>query len=698
MIRMLIISFCCLHLFANAQSEIQNPLKDDTFFKVSKSIDAWANESAIVLAQKTLLTVKAKEYKWAFEQTWTTRKKILLQDKAAVEFWSNLKLDDYDYFEMTIDKPNGKSINIDSNDFIAVNEHFSASSFAVDESYELFQYYKLAVENLSIGDVIDLTYQVKKQVITSEVKWVFPLRKQNTWKNFSSFTYFLNEQYPKQKEQYEIVVDPRIYISAKAYNGFKKIIEENTPTHQKRLVFEKFKVQTVKDVYFSNQKISGPKLLIELSYCQAYRYYRSPLLLGAPGQPINELNEDKLKRTLFMDFHPSLEGNVLGIKSSETQTKLLIADIYSKYQKRVFNSETADFLVPSYEMASNFYSILRSNGLAAEMVVSMPKQFGSISHLISTTHLEFAVRVPVGDGGYYYIYNFSKFSTWQDQNASLTGNQAFVFVPAKKYKEFYFEQIELPQTTAEANGFNVKTDLEIDLDNGTTLANVETELKGLMRNEFAFNLLSIEDYGYVTDFSQFDEFKLNRYYARIIEKDLNRRNEYLSNWVNEDFELSEYYEFKLIKSGFEKDNVGLVYKEKYTLNDLVHSVGDGDFVVFDLGKIITGQVALTQSENKRDVDVVVEYPKQYEYEVYLKIPIGWKVGSLDALNIESNTPAGSFKSICTLLEKDGKNCVYLKTTKTYEATFLPKENWSYMQEFLDAAFHFSQQKIVFEKE
>lgn len=684
---------------AHAQISIDTFLRKDAFFDISEPLKEWKNESAVVLAQKTVLRIDKSKYKGVYLQSWVTRTRMILQDKAAIEYWSNFQLGDYDFFEMKIYKKNGQIISVDSNDFIAVNESFSASSYAVNNSYEIFQYNKLAIENLEIGDIIDYTYQTKEIVNARVLKWFFPLRKQNTWNNILSYTYAFSDVYPRQNENYEIEIHPSLYISLNSLNGLSSATQSVTDYGLNKYIVAQSNVEAEKSTYFTNNRITQPKLKIDISYCQPFRYYRVPLLLNQPGVLNSTFNEERLKRSLFIDFHPKKQGSIVYLTTDEKNAFEVLEDLYSKYQKSIYNIEDSEFAIPSYEMAFNLYKLLSIYGFDADMVLGVPKENGEMDNLISTTEVEFAVRVNDGHNNFKYAFNFNKASTINNLNFDLAGTVGYAFKPSKKFKDFKFERVELPNYVPEDNKFKAKLTIELDVEKLEASYTAETVLQGLLRQTFANSLLTMKDYGYENDFSMFDQIKLNRYYNRLQAKDEERRKEYMRNWIREDYELSKYEHFELKSTGFENGDHSLRFNERYVVSDLIRTTGANDeYLVVDLGKTITGQVALLQEHEKRENDILVDFPKQYEYKIYLNIPSGYRPLNLQDFKKEIDTEAGTFKTNFELIEVGEGKVIRLYSSKSYNTTFLPKTQWNEMKAFLDAAYEFSQLQLILEKE
>ncbi|MEO6167133.1 MAG: hypothetical protein ABIO46_11040 [Chitinophagales bacterium] len=86
-------------------------------------------------------------------------------------------------------------------------------------------------------------------------------------------------------------------------------------------------------------------------------------------------------------------------------------------------------------------------------------------------------------------------------------------------------------------------------------------------------------------------------------------------------------------------------------------------------------------------------PRTLTYQVTIDLPAGYKAEGLEALNNNVYNLTGSFVSTAKV---DGQKLI-INVAKTYKTDFVKKEDWLKMVEFLDAAYNFTQKKIVIKK-
>jgi hypothetical protein len=113
----------------------------------------------------------------------------------------------------------------------------------------------------------------------------------------------------------------------------------------------------------------------------------------------------------------------------------------------------------------------------------------------------------------------------------------------------------------------------------------------------------------------------------------------------------------------------------------------------ELGKFLTSQIEITQKEKDRKNNVYMIYPRSFDNEIVFEIPAGYSVSGLEKFNKKVENETGGFTSTA---EVKG-NQLIIKTFKFYKNYFEPNSNWDKMIQYLDAAYQFTQEKILLKK-
>jgi hypothetical protein len=126
-------------------------------------------------------------------------------------------------------------------------------------------------------------------------------------------------------------------------------------------------------------------------------------------------------------------------------------------------------------------------------------------------------------------------------------------------------------------------------------------------------------------------------------------------------------------------------------NALIKKAGPN--YIMEIGKLIGGQIDLTEKERDRSANIYMTYPKSFNYQITLNIPDGYTVAGLDKLNKSVDNETGAFISTAKL---EG-NLLIINTSKQYKNYFEPNSNWDKMILFLDEANQFTNEKILLKK-
>ena len=152
------------------------------------------------------------------------------------------------------------------------------------------------------------------------------------------------------------------------------------------------------------------------------------------------------------------------------------------------------------------------------------------------------------------------------------------------------------------------------------------------------------------------------------------------------------YAFTIKNTGrFGKDNA-LEVNETFTINaNYVKKAGDK--YLLELGRFLTSQIEIDKKEIERKNNIYMGFPRAFENEIVFTIPEGFSVSGLDKLNKKVENETGGFTSTA---EVQGNQLV-IKTLKYYKNYYEPNTNWNKMIQFLDAAYQFTQEKVLLKK-
>lgn len=664
-----------------------DPLFEEAVPDLSKYSEEWGVELA---SKRKNRIIQTSETQYLIQVA--VRRKIVLNDKAAVNYFSNYQLPGGADFTMKIYKPNGRVITVDTADAIPVYEGFSFSSNRKRVDVKGVDHRKLAIRFLEVGDIVDYTYAIEN-TFASDANYIYkgePI----FYNTLMADIYEFGSDFTTLAEEFELETSNTLYISLRPMNNLPDF--DSTATDSS--IVYNFRVNNIEktdDRYFVKGSLLNPRIDFAVYRIIRGREYRVPMIVGNSGQINTKSTYEKFKRALFVHTMPigriPKSNGRMGyapfyFNYSIDNLEEFINFGYRRMQWDFCKYESRDYSYPSLAYAEEMYKALKSKGFEPEFVVCIPKDYDQVENALFIDELYFGVRV-LNDGEYYYTFTFKKFSSADDWNYNMVGATAYAYQPAKKYHKFELVEIDMPDYKPNNNRSEITLDVKLDFEDLKTKISSDTKHFGELKTYYAERVLTdfeaVEDgeVEYDIEGKQLDRFK-------SFEQAM--RQKVLEGWLSEDFEIQNYKNVEIVTTGMEMDNDVLEYKQDYVLSDVLHKAADGMFVL-DIGRLITSQIALSEFDNKRQSDVYVDFVKKYEYIIDIKIPEGYKITNLDALKTMIQNEAGIF-SVSIVHTKNG---IQITTLKSYTTNYLPKEKWPEMVNFLNTAYQFSQQKVVF---
>jgi len=119
----------------------------------------------------------------------------------------------------------------------------------------------------------------------------------------------------------------------------------------------------------------------------------------------------------------------------------------------------------------------------------------------------------------------------------------------------------------------------------------------------------------------------------------------------------------------------------------------GDNLLVSVPGLAGQQLFISPDERKRDVDAYMGFPRSLRNIINFTIPAGYKVVGIQNLNMNIDNETGTFAVQASV---EG-NTLNILVKKIYKQTTVKKENWSRFVEMLDAAYNFSQKKVLLKK-
>lgn len=737
-------------------ADAQQPALGDKIekeFEVTAVPEKWKNESAVIVGQKTeylfsrlvsgrkyLPVVRIKEY---------IHKRIKLQDKNALEKFSTfyyVTMGKDGKAEYKVIKASGKQVDIDMKS--AIEEEKDIPAIYKPIYYKLgIKFLKIAIPDLEVGDIID--YNVR-----STIDW--DMRTEGI--AFTPFIFSLSNNYPTMYQQYRFTLVDGMKVRFKAFNGAPNlkmdakasVFDDNLSyvayylqdkdrekSNEERWNYElrntpsiKFRVIMLSDndpesksmgmAYVDRSFLDLEDMYKRFAGAAFYKTttgntlvaYTTEYIAKKRTDGIIKTEDDIIRETYYCLRKVFLEMYYRGPVHSELEKAMTGKKLYKKVleqekKNEAKKEEREDVIrMNSVVFASVFRSALAAQGINAEMFVYMPRKLGAWRDALFLEELDFVMKIKTKKKNYYFesFNNFDAFATPYEHLEGVEGysigyttmNQYYRTpgpvstihdnIDRQEYSVSFPENMEVikVERTSSFTGYEKEDRIgKANLDRDYLNADFQKYFvepqkdKGKKKKEDEVIDITSNNSKYE------DPDKSDRQKKRL---------ELFETDVKGEFDLDKYENFELVKDGRFGDTAMLQYKENFTLKKLLSRAGRN--YVFEVGKLIGGQIKLEQQElTTRQSDIWLPYARTIENNITINVPAGYTVDGLQDLKYNVDNESGTFIAD-TRQESDR---LIITTKKLYKKNFDKKELWPNYVAFLEAAYKFSQAKIVLRK-
>ena len=431
------------------------------------------------------------------------------------------------------------------------------------------------------------------------------------------------------------------------------------------------------------------------------QYYTSPMVEAITRQVLDYLKNNgkenlppsKLIRESYYAFRKIFlesyyTGEVKGASAGLYGSRKRVAQ---RDTKKDVSEKEDNVTINKILWAAVLNRICVSKGLGVEVLVVMPRYLGRWNDMLFQEELELAMRVR-GDK-YYWMFPFDNFDEFAHPSESLDGSEAYAFglgssegyykanIPASTYGENLIKQqsiVTIPEAMDILKVERTSTYGGLEKNDISTLAHLDREYLNKDFRQYVINPKKDRDTVY-TD-AEKEERKKNQmeYLQKAIERD--------------ELEVDKYEKFELLQDGRFDESPLLSFKENYSLKKLINKAGRN--YLFDIGKLIGGQIKLDEKEIKeRENDIWIPYARTIQNDITVMLPKGYTAEGLDDMNFNVDNESGSFISSAKM--DSGK--LVVTTKKVYKKNFDKKDLWPNYVAFLEAAWKFTQARVVLKK-
>ncbi|KGO86615.1 hypothetical protein Q765_10355 [Flavobacterium rivuli WB 3.3-2 = DSM 21788] len=704
---------CGTITFAQDKAEVKELFwgKDDPAKKNITVPEKWKKESAVVIYKNE--NYDYHKYGTSVTYISSTRKRIKLQDQASVKEFSEFSFRErffsnkaYGWKRGTntigikVIKPDGTEKEID----------VDAEAITTDQTK------KIAIPNLEVGDIIDFYFYTKEP-----------------FKSFDAFGFdpvetTVADSYPIMDMKLTLKTENDFFINFNTYNGAPELMEVSPEGSSER------RYELVANDVEKNDFPRWFYPLVELP-CYKFQVYfaRSGKFEESAGGFLPK-KENIIKKNVSTDdvlayydgrFKPY--GNLGDIKtylkehtftSDEEKVKQVYYYTRHQYYTRfveAFVVKEAKIMYPweyygmpvffnsEEEFINHFMAFLKDQKLDYDIIVATPRNNGPIKDLLLKTNIEVLLRVNTQNP--VYLQFFTPYTNADQVKFLIENSDAYALKVSKGKKVSDIETIKLPVSTHKDNRSERKLDVTFSADFNTVNLIRESSLYGHLKDADQDDKMYFFDY-VAEDYAKYGTKSLLDYVKNKKKKE-QYTNEFdaLKNKLKEkqkkEFKESIESEFdftvedhtlEVTATGRFGAGTPFSYNEKFTVKDKLVKKAGANYVL-EVGKLIGEQVNIEEKDKKRANNIYQSYPRAYNEEVIITIPDGYTVSGLEKLNKKVENATGGFVSTATLTG----NKLTVKATKYYATYYEPAANWKDITAFIDAAYQFTQEKILLKK-
>lgn len=670
----------------------------DPDFGISAIPEKWKEESGVIIAQKTRFSFDKDANKLAVFEI--TRRRIKLNDRDAVNNYSSVYFrigSSYDGAGIKVIKANGtvqdvslrNAVYVEDNDDVpsTFTPYIGKASTYLDKSKSRVIFFKIAIPDLDPGDIIDYGTIFYDDNTVKKMSYI----------EFDPIYFVCTREYPVLSQKFEIDTDNNSFVNSKSTMGAPAFKE--TGNANAEYSWEDRNREKISDTKWINRMIEFPMLKFQIVFSRSEN--RSDLFIGDRGELKQTISPEELA-VKMNHLYNRLDGSMYYSMAKAYLKQIGYADMREE-----------DFIQKTYYILRHM-SFYRANGFSSELfascltqcldlrkipydlVVTSPMTLTKPGDIIFRTEPEWMVKVKDK-----FIFNATIFSNPYDFKTEFLNTPAYIISLGKNPTA---TPITLPATKSEENITTNTITASMDTATRNMKVVLQRAATGLAKKNYNYQGLvyttAFDDdhrsYGGEDDVrASMKGAVLDSYEEKLRERkkeDKTRKLETMKKELDGDYEnLTAYTEFTLNSDGRNWRKQELNYTNKFELGDMVKIAGDNLLVA--VPGLIGAQLWISQDDRKREVDAYMEYPKSIRNIINFTIPAGYKLVGIQNLNINIDNSVGTFAVQATV---EGSTLNIL-VKKHYKQTTVKKEDWPKLLEMLDAAYNFSQKKVLLKK-
>ena len=670
----------------------------DADFTSNTIPEKWKDESGIIIAQKTKFAFDKDANKLAVYEI--TRRRIKLNDRDAVNSYSSVYFrigSSQDGAGIKVIKANGTVQDVSLRNAVYVEDpsdvpgtfqpYIGKANTYYDKSKSRVIYYKLAIPDLDPGDIIDYGTIFYDDNTVKKMSFI----------EFDPIYYVCTREYPVLSQKFEIDTDDKSFVNFKSTMGAPLFKE--TGNNNADYIWEDRNREKLSDTRWVNRYVELPMVKFQIVFSKVEN--KSDLFIGDKGELKQNISPEELAKKMNIQYN-KLDGSMYYTMAKAYLKQISYGDMkeddfiqkayyvlrhMAHYRANGFSSEL---------FASCFTQCLDLRKIPYDLIVTTPSTLTKPENIIFRTEPEWMVRVKGK-----YVFNATIFSNPYDFKEEYLNTPAYIISLGKNPTA---TPVMLPASVADENVTTNTITASIDTANRNMIVTHQKAITGLSKQFYNYQGLvytnALDDdyrsYGGEDDVrTGMRGTALESYEEKLRERkkeDKTNKLEYMKKAMEDDYSnINTYTEFTLNSDGRTWRKQELNYTNKFDLTDMVKIAGDN--LLISVPGLIGDQLFVSQDERKREVDAYMGFPRSIRNIINFTIPAGYKVVGIQNLNMNIDNEVGTFAVQATA---DGNNLNIL-VKKHYKQMTVKKESWPKLLDMLDAAFNFSQKRVLLKK-
>jgi len=720
--RILTLLFVCITGMALAQDKAKAEIKesfwgkDDAYKKSNTIPDKWKNESAVVI-------YKNENYDFhKFGQNVTyissVRKRIKLLDQAAVTEFSEFSFKD----RFMSSKGGGWTFKKGTNVIgikVVKSDGTEREINVAEEAVTTDDQKKIAISNLEVGDIIDFYYH-STEPFKSKFQYGFEPVEQT-----------LGDDYPIMNMKITFRTENDFFVNFATYNGapeLKQVPSEDSSERRYELVatdiekndfprwfyplaelpcykFQVYFARSGKFEELATAYLPEKEDIIKKSVSkeEILNYYESKFRPYGDIGDIKDFlkkktfknNAEKVREVYYYTRHAYYTRYIEAFIADDTKI-INPYEVYGYYKNPVFLRSEREFI-------NHFMVFLKDQKLDYDIIVATPRVNGTIQDLLIENNASVMLRVNTEEP--VYLQFFTPYTNADQINYTIEDTDAYVLKISKGKRVTDIETVKLPASAYKDNFTKEVVNVTLSTDLNTVNVKRQSSLFGHNKDHEQDDKMYFFDYVY-EDYGKYGTEQLidlvrNKKRKEQYGKEFDALKAKLKDKQKKEFEESAESEFgfeiedhklEITSTGRFGKATPFTFDDEFNVkNNLIKKAGAN--YVFEIGKLIGEQTDIEEKELKRTNNIYIAFPRSFEEEITMTIPDGYTVTGLDKLNKKVENATGGFVSTATV---EG-NMLKVKAYKYYTRSYQPNSNWKDMVAFLDAAYQFTQEKVLLKK-